>query len=108
MADILTVWEHRGNLDNLKIVYIGDGNNIVHSWLQLATRLPFEFICVCPAGYNPNRETMKLAEAAGLSSVSNSMSNLIRLKWSSMMNGPLHVWKSLVPQWRRIGTSQRR
>jgi len=70
MADILTIWEHRGNLDNLKIVYIGDGNNIVHSWLQLATRLPFEFICVCPAGYNPNRETMKLAEAAGLSSVS--------------------------------------
>ncbi|NQT97081.1 MAG: ornithine carbamoyltransferase, partial [Candidatus Marinimicrobia bacterium] len=48
MADILTIWEHRGNLDNLKIVYIGDGNNIVHSWLQLATRLPFEFICVCP------------------------------------------------------------
>lgn len=70
MADILTIWEHRGNLDNLKIVYIGDGNNIVHSWLQLAARLPFEFICVCPAGYNPNRETMKLAENAGLSSVS--------------------------------------
>ena len=30
LADILTVWEHRGSLDNLKITYVGDGNNIVH------------------------------------------------------------------------------
>ena len=34
LADILTVWEHKKNLDNLKIVYMGDCNNIVHSWLQ--------------------------------------------------------------------------
>lgn len=70
MADILTVWEHRGNLDDLKIVYIGDGNNIVHSWLHLAAHLPFEFVCVCPAGYNPDETTLKMAETAGLSSVS--------------------------------------
>ena len=31
MADILTVLEHRENLDELKITYVGDGNNIVHS-----------------------------------------------------------------------------
>ena len=36
MTDIFTVWEHLEVIDNPKIVYMGDGNNIVHSWLQLA------------------------------------------------------------------------
>ena len=44
MADILTILEHRGNLDDPKIVYVGDGNNIVHSWLILAERLLFSFL----------------------------------------------------------------
>ncbi len=70
MADILTIWEHRGNLDDLKIVYVGDGNNIVHSWLHLAARFPFEFVCVCPEGYSPDPVAIKLADEAGLSSVS--------------------------------------
>ena len=43
MADILTILEHRGNLNDLKITYVGDGNNIVHSWLALAMRIPFHF-----------------------------------------------------------------
>lgn len=69
MADILTIWEHRGNLDDLKIVYVGDGNNIVHSWLRLATRLPFEFVCACPEGYHPDSATLQMAEEGGLSTV---------------------------------------
>ena len=39
LADILTIWEHRGNLEGLKVTYLGDGNNIVNSWLQLGIRL---------------------------------------------------------------------
>ena len=69
MADILTVWEHRGHLDDLKIAYVGDGNNVVHSWLRLATRLPFHFACACPEGYEPDAVTVKRAEAAGLSAI---------------------------------------
>ncbi|MEA1882447.1 MAG: ornithine carbamoyltransferase [Candidatus Marinimicrobia bacterium] len=67
MADILTIYEHRKNLDNLKIVYVGDGNNIVHSWLHLAARIPFHFTCVCPAGFEPDSRAVKLVEGAGLS-----------------------------------------
>ena len=40
MTDIFTVWEHLGEIDKPKIVYMGDGNNIVHSWLHLAMRFP--------------------------------------------------------------------
>ena len=69
MADILTIYEHRGHLDNMKIVYVGDGNNIVHSWLNLAARIPFHFTCVCPEGFEPDSEPIKRVEAAGISTV---------------------------------------
>ena len=69
MADILTIYEHRGHLDNMKIVYVGDGNNIVHSWLHLAARIPFHFTCVCPEGFEPDSEPIKRVEAAGISTV---------------------------------------
>jgi len=69
MADIFTIWEKRGHLDDLKVVYVGDGNNIVHSWLRLATRLPMEFICACPEIYSPDSATVDLARKAGCSSI---------------------------------------
>mgnify|MGYP001188479151 FL=1 len=68
MADILTVWEHRGNLDNLKVTYMGDGNNIVHSWLQLATKFPMHFVCCGPSGFEPDEKTAKMVEDSGISS----------------------------------------
>jgi ornithine carbamoyltransferase len=69
MADIYTILEHRGNLDDLKIVYVGDGNNVVHSWLRLAQRLPFHFICACPENYSPDESTFKDARDSGMSLV---------------------------------------
>jgi ornithine carbamoyltransferase len=69
MADMFTILEHRGHLDDLKITYVGDGNNIVHSWLRLASRLPFNFTIACPEGYQPDPDTVKLANEAGLSEI---------------------------------------
>ena len=69
MADIFTVWEHRSNLENLKIVYVGDGNNIVHSWLHLAMRFPMHFVCCCPEGYEPDSNTVQKARDEGISNV---------------------------------------
>ena len=67
MADILTVWEHRGNLDDMKITYMGDGNNIVHSWLQLASKFPMHFVCCSPSGFEPDNKTVKMVEESGIS-----------------------------------------
>ena len=67
MADILTVWEHRGNLDDMKITYMGDGNNIVHSWLQLASKFPMHFVCCGPSGFEPDEETASMVEESGIS-----------------------------------------
>ena len=58
MADIFTIFENRDNLDDLKIVYVGDGNNIVHSWIHLATRIPLHFTCICPEGFEPDKEAI--------------------------------------------------
>ena len=69
MADILTVYEKKGNLNNLKIAYVGDGNNIVHSWLNLSLRLPFHFTCVCPEGYEPDNNLIKLVNKSNISTV---------------------------------------
>ncbi len=69
MADILTLKEHFGRADNLKIAYVGDGNNIVHSWLRLAMRLPLHFVCACPLNYPPDQATFERAKQAGVSTV---------------------------------------
>ena len=69
MADIFTVWEHLGNIENAKIVYMGDGNNIVHSWLHLAMRFPLNFVCCCPENYEPDKDLVKLAKDAGISNI---------------------------------------
>ena len=75
LTDIFTVWEQKKeSFDNLKIVYLGDGNNIVNSWIRLAAVLPFEFVCVCPEGYSPDADTIKFANDVGISNVSISHS----------------------------------
>ena len=70
MSDIFTIWETRGSLDDLKVTYVGDGNNIVHSWLHLAQKFPMEFVCACPENYEPNSNTLNGSSGAGVSSVS--------------------------------------
>jgi len=69
MADIFTIWEHLDNIENIKIVYMGDGNNIVHSWLRLAMRLPIHFVCCCPKGYEPDKDTLNEAINANISKI---------------------------------------
>lgn len=69
MADVLTITEVKGRFEGLKVAYVGDGNNMVHSFLRLAARVPYEFVCICPPGYEPDAATVELARAAGVSSV---------------------------------------
>jgi ornithine carbamoyltransferase len=69
MADLFTVLEHRGNLDDLKVVFVGDGNNVCNSWLNAASRLPMHFVLACPRGYEPNAEIVKNAVDAGVSQI---------------------------------------
>ena len=93
IADILTVWERRGNLDDLKICYMGDGNNIVHSWLQLASRLPMNFVCCGPEGYEPDSETVSMLQNANVSSYEFSHSPVEAVKDADVVY--TDVWASM-------------
>ena len=53
LADLLTVLEKRGSFAGLKVAYIGDGNNIAHSWINAALRLGFDLTLACPKSHSP-------------------------------------------------------
>lgn len=93
MADILTVYEHRGNLDDMKITYVGDGNNIVHSWLALAMRIPFHLTIACPEGYAPDEGMLKVAKEAGLSTIEISHEPMEAVKDADVIY--TDVWASM-------------
>ena len=93
MTDIFTVWEHLGNIDNIKIVYMGDGNNIVHSWLHLAMRFPLQFVCCCPEGYEPDQKTVEDAKATGISKIEISHNPAEAVKDADMIY--TDVWASM-------------
>ena len=70
LTDMFTIWEQKkDSFQDLKIVYVGDGNNIVNSWIRLASILPFEFTCVCPEGYEPDADTITYAKSKSLSTI---------------------------------------
>jgi ornithine carbamoyltransferase len=69
MADMFTILEHRGHLDDLKVTYIGDGNNVANSWINLASRLPFSLNICSPSGYEPDKDTLNHALESAVSKI---------------------------------------
>jgi len=65
MADFLTLREHKGALSNLKLAYIGDGNNVCHSLMLAAARGGTRMAVGTPAGYEPNPEMVRAAREDG-------------------------------------------
>jgi len=69
MADIFTVLEHRKHLNDLKVAFVGDGNNVANSWINLAARLPMHFVLASPSGYDPDEAILKNARNVGISRI---------------------------------------
>lgn len=65
LSDLLTVQEKRGNLDNLNVAWIGDGNNVAHSWINASARLGFTLSLACPPGYEPSADVVQWARREG-------------------------------------------
>lgn len=62
LADLLTIQEVKGKLAGLKMAYIGDGNNVVHSLMIACAKTGIDFSIACPAGYEPNKEIIEYAK----------------------------------------------
>ncbi len=56
LADMQTYVQHRGSIQGKTVTWIGDGNNMCHSYINAARLLDFELVVACPEGYDPNPE----------------------------------------------------
>ena len=62
LADMLTIYEHKGKLAGIKLAYIGDGNNMVHSLMIAGAKLGMEVRVATPKGYEPKKEIVEMAK----------------------------------------------
>ncbi len=65
MSDLLTIYERTPDFSGLKIAWVGDGNNMAHSWINAATMLPFTLHLSCPRGYEPDEDIVQRARSLG-------------------------------------------
>ncbi|MEW5736007.1 MAG: ornithine carbamoyltransferase [Thermodesulfobacteriota bacterium] len=65
LSDILTVMEKKGGYENVRIAWVGDGNNVAHSWIDAAAILGLDLILACPASHFPMDRIVKTAQEKG-------------------------------------------
>jgi len=62
LADMLTIYEKKGELDGLSLAFIGDGNNVSHSLMLAASLVGMNFRIASPPGYRVQDEILSLAQ----------------------------------------------
>ena len=70
MSDVLTIQEHCGELEGVKIAFIGDGNNVARSLAFACAKLGMKMVIATPAGYELDAESIKTANQISAESVS--------------------------------------
>jgi len=91
LADLMTIREHKGTLKNLKMCFVGDGNNMANSLMVGAIKMGIEFAIACPKGYEPDADLMKWAKENGTFTCTESLTDaakdadvLVTDVWASM------------------------
>lgn len=62
LADYQTILEKKGRIQGLKVVYVGDGNNVAHSLMIAGTKLGANVVVATPEGFEPDEKVIKWAE----------------------------------------------
>jgi ornithine carbamoyltransferase len=66
ISDLYTIWERKNDFSGMKVAWVGDGNNVAHSWIEAACLFPFQLVLACPKGFEPSDEIwMKAKKEAG-------------------------------------------
>ena len=91
LADLMTIREHKGTFKNLKMCFIGDGNNMSNSLMVGAIKMGMEFAIACPETHKPDAELMKWAAENGTFTCTDSVKEaakdadiLVTDVWASM------------------------
>ncbi|TLU84727.1 MAG: ornithine carbamoyltransferase [Chlorobium sp.] len=69
LADAFTLYEHGLWREGIKVVFVGDGNNVANSWIELAGLLPIHFVLACPEGFTPDNGLLEAARKSGISRI---------------------------------------
>jgi ornithine carbamoyltransferase len=69
LTDAFTLQELSLLSPETRIVFIGHGNNIANSWLELAEKIPLHLVLCCPDGYEPHAQILEQSRAAGVSTI---------------------------------------
>ncbi len=65
LADVFTFEEHRGSIAGKTVAWIGDGNNMAHSWINGAVTFGYRLNIACPDAYCPDNRLLEAARALG-------------------------------------------
>ncbi|MGJ8669176.1 MAG: ornithine carbamoyltransferase [Oceanococcus sp.] len=63
LADVMTFQEARGSIQGARVAWVGDGNNVCHSWMAAAQQFNFELQLACPTGYEPDSDLLQQTQA---------------------------------------------
>ncbi len=69
LSDLMTVIENKGGYKDLKIAWVGDGNNVLNSWINAASILGFNLVAACPDGYQVDPVIVDQASQKGMLNV---------------------------------------
>jgi ornithine carbamoyltransferase len=69
LADLMTILEKKGQLKGIRLAYIGDGNNVVNSLIEAASRMEIDLAIACPKGCEPDPDVLKKAIASANSEI---------------------------------------
>lgn len=78
LADLMTIREFKGGFDNLKLAFIGDGNNMANSLMAGCFKLGIHFAIACPYGYEPDSALVRKGTELGLCTVTDSVEEAVR------------------------------
>ncbi len=78
LADLFTIHEVFGGVEDRVVAWVGDGNNMANSWLNAAAVLGFELRLACPEGYAPDRTLFDAAKAKTVVSITDDPDEAVR------------------------------
>jgi len=69
LSDIMTVIEIKGDYKDIRVAWVGDGNNVAHSWVNASAILNLDLVLACPDGYFPRKDVMEKALKKGVGKI---------------------------------------
>jgi len=107
LADLYTLWRAGRDLDQITIAWVGDGNNVLHSWLEASTLFGFKLRVAVPDGFEPDAGLYLAAEAHSKAGVRRVRDPYEAVRGADMVY--TDTWTSMgqeqEAEWRRIAFS---